>query len=316
MLKKIKDLIPSGSVETSIDDIICLLDVAHDEILDKDYYFSFKYLETELTKLYDRINPKDMAVIRAEARLHPLFSLCQQDPFTNRAFSKPRGYAGDAVMLDYIYNGAPPEGTSSPGAGIFTCTTRGSMGFSVLYRKNLLNAYINESIVKTRSARILSVAAGHCREVHNSLALSDFFNGEMIAMDQDMHSCEEVDTAYNGRIKSVVMGIKELFKSTSSKFDTFDLIYSAGLYDYLPSDIATKLSNKLKSLLKPNGRLIIGNFNQNTIARGYMDFIMDWNLIYRDKVGLQNVMGDLTGYDVNTFNDPHSNVSYVEILKK
>src|SRR5262249_38418269 len=26
-----------------------------------------------------------------------------QDPFTYRAFSKPRGYAGDAVMMDYIY---------------------------------------------------------------------------------------------------------------------------------------------------------------------------------------------------------------------
>src|SRR5271154_3388529 len=34
---------------------------------------------------------------------HPVCRLLHQDPFTYRAFSKPRGYAGDAVMMDYIY---------------------------------------------------------------------------------------------------------------------------------------------------------------------------------------------------------------------
>lgn len=34
---------------------------------------------------------------------HFLRGLLHQDPFTYRAFSKPRGYAGDAVMTDYIY---------------------------------------------------------------------------------------------------------------------------------------------------------------------------------------------------------------------
>src|SRR5690349_4211574 len=31
---------------------------------------------------------------------HPMRQLLHQDPFTYRAFSKPRGYAGDAVLLD------------------------------------------------------------------------------------------------------------------------------------------------------------------------------------------------------------------------
>ena len=34
---------------------------------------------------------------------HPLCRILHQDPFTYRAFAKPRGYAGDAVMMDYIY---------------------------------------------------------------------------------------------------------------------------------------------------------------------------------------------------------------------
>src|SRR2546421_12699356 len=38
-----------------------------------------------------------------ECRQHPLMQLLQQDPLTSRAFTKPRGYAGDAVMMDMMY---------------------------------------------------------------------------------------------------------------------------------------------------------------------------------------------------------------------
>ena len=34
---------------------------------------------------------------------HPIQSLLHQDPLTFRSFSKPRGYPGDAVLLDFIY---------------------------------------------------------------------------------------------------------------------------------------------------------------------------------------------------------------------
>ena len=34
---------------------------------------------------------------------HAVRDLLLNDPFTYRAFAKPRGYAGDAVMMDYIY---------------------------------------------------------------------------------------------------------------------------------------------------------------------------------------------------------------------
>jgi hypothetical protein len=31
---------------------------------------------------------------------HPVTRICHEDPFTHRAYSKPRGYAGDAVSID------------------------------------------------------------------------------------------------------------------------------------------------------------------------------------------------------------------------
>jgi len=38
-----------------------------------------------------------------QCREHPLLGMVHEDPFTVRAFKKPRGYAGDAELLDLIY---------------------------------------------------------------------------------------------------------------------------------------------------------------------------------------------------------------------
>src|SRR5262245_58416888 len=47
--------------------------------------------------------PRDWEAQVATCRRHPLVHLVHQDPFTYRAFNKPRGYAGDAPMMDFIY---------------------------------------------------------------------------------------------------------------------------------------------------------------------------------------------------------------------
>jgi hypothetical protein len=93
----------------------------------------------------------------------------------------------------------------------------------------------------------------------------------------------------------------------------FDLIYSAGLYDYLLPEPATTLTNMLKGMLKPKGRLLISNFSRGSYGRGYLDWVMDWHLLYRDEAELLSLLGDTSNFKVKSFSDPHDNVLYAEL---
>ena len=78
---------------------------------------------------------------------------------------------------------------------------------------------------------------------------------------------------------------KELLKKELvEKIGKYDLIYSAGLFDYFTLNVAKRLTTNLYNFLNPGGKLIIGNFshliNENKV---YMDFVLEWFLFYRSK---------------------------------
>lgn len=251
-------------------------------------------------------------------RAHPLHALVQQDPYTQRAATKPRGYAGDAVMMDFIYSGLPPSGTSDIGQGLFSATTRVSMGLSVLYRRQLLKSLIDDTVVTREAGRMLSVASGHARELEGSLVANALFQGEVVALDQDALSCAEVARVHGGApVRVVNAGVRELLGGgLAASLGHFDLIYSAGLYDYLPDALARRLTGQLLQMLRPGGRLLVANFVPGGSGRGYMELFMDWTLVLRNEAALRALALAAGAAQVHSFHDPHRNVVYAELLRE
>ncbi|MEN9630158.1 MAG: hypothetical protein RJA10_3386 [Pseudomonadota bacterium] len=301
------------------DRLQALLNEAQRHIEASDAIAAFRLLSQPLSGLWTEARSLGMAdEVRAQARSHPLHALVQQDPYTRRAADKPRGYAGDAVMLDHVYRGQPPEGTSDVGRRVFTCTTRSGMGLSVLYRRVLLRSLIDDVVASVDGGRILSVASGHCRELGGSGVQNPAFRGEFIALDQDGQSCELVAAEQAGhRVRVLHQGVRDLMMRSPSgggeTLGTFDLIYSAGLYDYLPEPMARRLTRRLLDLLAPGGRLLIANFLPGGSGRGYMELFMDWTLIVRDATELQALAAAAGAERITTFVDPHRNVVYAEL---
>jgi extracellular factor (EF) 3-hydroxypalmitic acid methyl ester biosynthesis protein len=258
---------------------------------------------------------------KALARAHRLHALVQQDPYTDRARRKPRGYAGDAVMMDYVYSGTAPEGTSALGRQIMMATTRCPMGLSVRYRRVLLRSLIDDAVASVAQPRMLSVASGHCRELDGSLVQNTAFDGEFVALDQDPLSCAEVARCQSGfAVRVVEQGVRELLArgaegAAGATLGSFDLIYSAGLYDYLPEPVARRLTAHLLQMLRPGGQLLVANFVPTGSGRGYMELFMDWPLIVRSEHDMRALCERAGGTGLVSFHDPHRNVVYVQMSR-
>ena len=277
---------------------------------------AFRLLTPPLSALWSEARATGHAeAMQRWCRGHPLHALVQQDPFTARAASKPRGYAGDAVMMDYIYSGRPPAATSALGAAVFEATTCAGMGLSVRYRRQLLKSLIDDTVVGHAAPRLLSVASGHCRELEGSLAESAHFQGEFVALDQDALSCAEVARVHAAhRVTVVNQGVRDLANgSLGDTLGRFDLICSAGLYDYLPDGLARRLTRRLLAMLRPGGRLLVANFVPGRSGRGYMELFMDWTLVLRHEAAMRTLADSVGAATTVSFHDPHRNVVYLEM---
>lgn len=228
---------------------------------------------------------------------HPLSELIFQDPLTNRSFYKPRGYAGDAVLLDYIYFLPPPPSESkelsSLGKDIYAFWKKESGACAVSVRREILAKSIDEIANRKDKPRILAVASGHLREAELSYAIQNNLVGEFIALDQDRESLAEIERCYkqygittmNSNLRPILTGKHSLGK--------FDLIYAAGLYDYLDRPLACRLTARLFSMLNPGGELLFTNFLPQVPAIGYMQSYMGWHLIVRSPEELRAVVEEI-----------------------
>jgi extracellular factor (EF) 3-hydroxypalmitic acid methyl ester biosynthesis protein len=251
-------------------------------------------------------------------RQHPLFDLIHEEPFTSRAFRKPRGYAGDAPMLDLVYGeGALPEGLSRLGRLLYMWMVRRPAPRSVRFRCNLLAELIDEMAHEVAGPRVLSVACGHLREASRSCALRSGAVSELIAVDQDEESLAEVRRAYGTYPITARKGsVRQLL--TDSPDGDFDLVYSAGLYDYLAPKTAVALTCALFNRLRPHGRLLVANFASSHLDIGYMEAIMDWPLVYRDEHAMRELISAIPQHQVEsvrTFRDTDGNVVYLDLRR-
>ncbi len=69
---------------------------------------------------------------------------------------------------------------------------------------------------------------------------------------------------------------------------SYDLIWSAGLFDYLDDRLFLVMARRLTECLKPAGRLVLGNFSPSNPTRDYMEF-GEWFLNYRTKAELMDL---------------------------
>ncbi|WP_246694673.1 class I SAM-dependent methyltransferase [Methylobacterium sp. WL6] len=256
------------------------------------------------------------------ARTHAVASLMHECPFTRHSYQRPRGYAGDAGLIDFVYRHpaarAAQEAATEAGRTVMAFTVNVTACEAVRERRSILAAKIDEAAARRRSPTILSLACGHLREVELSIALNEGRVGRLLALDQDAESLA-VAGEYRGSVSHAIevqqATVRQILAGRTD-LGRFDLIYAAGLYDYLDARVAARLTRVLFDHLNGGGRLVIPNFLWGVREEAYMEVFMDWYLLYRTSAEIQDFTDEIAPAAIRSkrySEDAASTIGYLEI---
>lgn len=293
---------------------------AQEKLQGQDVSTGMEILHGELCSLRRDLGPEGWKhCLQNDLRTHPVFQLVQEDPFTRRALEKPRGYAGDAELIDYLYGEKNLcLGTSPIGAEVSRYMSEQPSAFSVRQRRDWLAQRIDTVAQERPDARILSIACGHLREAQRSVAVQENRIEELIALDQDLESLAVIQQEQGEHpIRTVQGSVRSLLKGELT-FSDLDFVYSAGLYDYLAESAAQRLTQVMFRMLRPGGRLLVANFGDDPPEVGYMESAMDWWLIHRNEDQVSAFSAQIPRHEIaekRLYWDDQKNVIYLELFK-
>ncbi len=246
-----------------------------------------------------------------------------QSPFTMRSFSKPRGYAGDFEMMNIIYK-SDSFANSLFGSCMERAVELHEEPSAVRNRVKFLSEKIITTVREKNKVSILSVACGPAEEIKyviNNLDQEDLDRVELFLLDQDEDALKFaqqnirkclLESDKKLTIHLLKKNIKEIIVEGIA--EEFDLIYSAGLFDYFSDAVATRAAKSLFKSLSPGGSLVIGNFNTSSPNTFGMLALFDWYLILRSHEDLKRIF-NINGSQCSVESEPN-NVNLFCVLKK
>jgi len=256
--------------------------------------FFFEKFEELAEKIEPALRPIHAAFMKRQ--LHP-YVLCS--PFAYRTFSKPLGYAGDYEMVNMIARD-PCEGSSLFAKLVNLWFIRQPPAEAHRQRLDyLVQKQIEETarvVAEGGNARIFNVACGPAIEVQRFLTEKDVSDrAEFTLLDFNEETLQHV-TAALGAIKTqygrttplqfVKRSVHQILKESAKTVERpanqrYDLVYCAGLLDYLSDQVCQRLTNILYDWLAPGGLLLTTNVAIHNPLRHGMEHLLDWNLVYR-----------------------------------
>lgn len=259
----------------------------------------------DMVRLYEQLPPlvaeltePEHTVYRAYFRLHVL-PLLNESPLLRRSFEKPLGYAGDYEMMNMLYRDHA-EGPSLFAKALNIYGASESAAQANINRIEYLGARIREEIAARpgKRIRIASIGCGPAREIAALLQTSPDLGQrlDIALIDQEersMEFCERtlapLARSTGAKIHFVRESVRRLISTRrlGEALGERELIYSAGLFDYISDRGFGALLNVLYGALTEGGTLAIGNVALHNPSRYMMEYYLDWFLIHRTPEQLQ-----------------------------
>jgi SAM-dependent methyltransferase len=190
---------------------------------------------------------------------------------------------------------------------------------AVRNRRKVLTRMVDEVAATVDRPKVLSVACGHLREIELSQAAANGQLQEYVGFDQDVDSLAEVNKRYQHLGVKTCHGSVRDFLTSKAQFEDFDLVYAAGLFDYLNEKTAKRLVACLFNILRSGGRLLIANFLPRLPDTGYMESYAGWKLIYRSEPEMQALLSEIpnrTAQNARLFTEEEGKILFLQVEKR
>ncbi len=201
----------------------------------------------------------------------------------NRVRTWPLGYQGDYKTIEFLYRNTP----MSDGIGYYLdkYMLSSTLAVGVRERMRKLAELLKAEMIKRQSPKVLDIACGSCREVHDIIPEIEKTGAHFTCIDLDS---EALDFALNRlsyaglsseRATFIQYNALRMFdyETTISAFGMQDIIYSVGYFDYLADDFLVKMLHSLYMLLNPGGKLIAAFKDANRYRSQIYHWFAAWD---------------------------------------
>lgn len=206
--------------------------------------------------------------------------LFDQDSIMGHIRMKPYGYAGDFEIINRIYlNEIRKEEFRKWDA----YSLKNPAALAVRNRKRYFKELMSGKLSAKADFRLLNIASGPARDLFEAYEQkSPSVNLKTICVDMDKNAIAYAGNLNANHTEHITFVNKNIFRFSTD--ETFDLIWSAGLFDYFEDKSFIHLLGSFRSWLNPGGEIVIGNFNAlHNPSRKFMEIFGEWHLNHRSE---------------------------------
>jgi SAM-dependent methyltransferase len=272
-------------------------------------------MRAEWKSIHDAANAASEGIAEGEALAaskrytETLLTAALRDvPLVWHTYTKPLGYPGDYQAMTRMYEGRR-RGDSIFARVMDQLGHEERLAATVPIRKRFLVSQIEQCVAATgprsdEPIRIVSIGSGPAREVVDYLRAAPPGPAlEFVLIDQDekalafaWEQLQEAAQPHGDRVRIACrhLAFAQLFALPEllSEVSRADMIYTAGLFDYLGDGVGRALMNSCFHLLRDGGRLVVGNAAAGPGVRWMPEFVLDWTMIYRTEAELRGLAED------------------------
>lgn len=238
----------------------------------------YAYADYLFEQLGMKISTGELSTAVAENLVAQCGFLNTSDSVMGHIRTKPYGYAGDFMIIERIYLNQPDPATDFYHWDKYSLAHVAAQ--AVRNRKDYFKTVLTDRLQhKAQPLRLLDVASGPARDLKEVFDCIHKENLEVTCVEMDSRAIDHARNINAPHLEQITFVNQNIFRFRTE--ERFDIVWSAGLFDYFDDRGFVLILKKLLECATDNGEIIIGNFNDENPSRTYMEMVGDWILHHR-----------------------------------